>query len=334
MGKPDKKCKCGEGQEECFFGNDDDLVDNYFSPQAKRAFSLDKKCEKVHIELIKILEELFFISLVELIVEKKKSNQPQQTISKRLEQHLVNGGFIKKKSIKYNIDTNIGSLFKFIISSKDVESKITTNDKNTCEINKEYSCHILRKYCPKKKELDLYKPFSEILKREFCYDLEALKNKNSSKFQVIIPTTQKGKGRWSNPDVVVSVCADNIAEYSTYEIKRWLDMSPIAPHEARNHARIISNYPYVAIHAPKALFEFIIEYNYDFQIIKEDCRERGIGLILFDTQGKHFFKILNANHFKPDTFRKKDYINNLSNRSKTYLEDCAEKKSQVTRVDE
>lgn len=100
--------------------------------------------------------------------------------------------------------------------------------------------------------------------------------------------------------------------YYSYELKRWKDISPIAPHEARNHARYISNYPYVVINVPQTFFEFVIEYTDSFQIIKNDCKERGIGLILFDDVNNKFLKLLDANYFTPDPLKKLEYENKLN----------------------
>ncbi len=311
----DKKCECEKGWGECFFGKEKSIMKNYFSPQAIRAFLLNEYSSNKHKLLIEILNEVLIISVSQLVEEQLKLDKTlnkfkitKKPLAKTIQNHLSTAGLLSRKESNSNSDSSIGKIIQLLGSSNN-QDLIQWEKKFTIEISKDDKLYErIKTYNFHRLEKCLYKDFAEILLREFRYNTEDLDDEISSKIQIFTPSTQKGKGRWSNPDVIAEVSVCGTVEYYTYEIKRWLDMSPVAPHEARNHARIISNYPYVAIHAPKALFEFIVEYNYDFQIIKEDCRERGVGLILFDAQDKHFFKILNASYFKPDIFRKKDYI--------------------------
>jgi hypothetical protein len=192
---------------------------------------------------------------------------------------------ISKKSRNYLAETDIGKLYKYLINKKNQNIYIEINT-----ISKKSF-----------KEQDLYKIFEKILKKIF-----------KTKTINIINTANLGiEGKWINPDILLEY--DNF--YYSYELKRWKDISPIAPHEARNHARHISNYPYVVINVPQKFFEFVIEYTGNFQIIKNDCVERGIGLILFDDVNGSFLKLLDANYFIPDPIKKRNYQEKIKTQS-------------------
>jgi hypothetical protein len=153
-------------------------------------------------------------------------------------------------------------------------------------------------------EQNLKEMFQEKIKKSFTEKMTNTENQLS----VAVANTSENQqsGKWINPDLLLKL-GDDI--YYSYEFKRWKDMSPIAPHEARSHARHISNYPYVVIEVPEDLFEFVIENNINFQIIREDCKERGIGLILYDKNKENILHLLSAEYFTPDPINKINFLN-------------------------
>jgi hypothetical protein len=208
---------------------------------------------------------------------------PRKELLIKFEKNLQNIGFIVKKSRFYKAEDDIGKLYKFLVNKKSENIKIKRTDLPDT----------------KNKEQDLYEPFENILEEIIGVD----ENERE-----IISTANSGiNGKWVNPDILVKLRGCRI--YYSFELKRWQNIDPVAPHEARNHARHISNYPYVVIQAPKELFEFVIEYTENFQIIKQDCSERGIGLILFDDeQGGNYLKLLDAEYFTPDSIKTHKYL--------------------------
>jgi hypothetical protein len=266
------------------------IFKGYFDETSKTVlekFNIQKDDE--FEELLKYLKEFIKISQEEFALDIiSKLKKREQEISQKIELHrkefleyfeknLQNIGFISKKSRNYSAETDIGKLYKYLINKKNQNIYIESN-----KIERESF-----------KEQDLYDSFKNILNRLF-----------NNKAITIYQTANVGiSGTWVNPDILVKF-GDY---YYSYELKRWKNISPIAPHEARNHARYISNYPYVVINVPQTFFEFVIEYTDSFQIIKNDCKERGIGLILFDDVNNKFLKLLDANYFTPDPLKKLEY---------------------------
>ena len=258
----------------------------YFTEAVKKKFDFNKpddveKLEKYLMQLVKISKEE--LGLVKLNRVKKDDPDfsgeielPRNELIEYFEKNLQNIGFISNKSRNYKVNENIGKIYKSLIESNSKNIKIATKDVKDKSV----------------KEQDLYKPFQEILKKMF----------NIEKIDLIETANLGIQGKWVNPDILMKY--GDI--YYSFEVKRWKDISPIAPHEARNHARHISNYPYVAINVPKDFFEFVIEYTNNFQIIKSDCAERGIGLILFDDKSSSL-KLLDAKYFTPDPIKKAAY---------------------------
>jgi hypothetical protein len=260
---------------------------DYFTEAVKKKFDFNKpddveKLEKYLKQLVKISKEE--LGLVKLNRVKKDDPDfsgeielPRIELIEYFEKNLQNIGFISNKSRNYKANENIGKIYKSLIESNSKNIQMVANDIENKSV----------------KEQDLYKPFKKILKKIF----------NIEKINLIKTANFGIQGKWINPDILMKY--DDI--YYSFEVKRWKDISPIAPHEARNHARHISNYPYVAINVPEDFFEFVIEYTNNFQIIKSDCAERGIGLILFDDDKLSSLKLLDAKYFTPDPIKKTAY---------------------------
>jgi len=269
------------------------IDDNYFTDaiisrfKGKEADFLQYLQNLLHIAIEELMEDVNLVEDHQIVRGK---------IIKKFEKHLRNIGFISKKSQKYDVKTNIGQLYKAVSKTQ----KFENIDQNGSIVKLEH-IELYKKFHSKEKEL--YNPFIELIKNRIQKDLEISFTKNSA--------TKQYSGKWVNPDILFHTIIENKTIYFSYEIKRWSDMDPIAPHEARNHARVISNYPNVAIHIPKDLMEFVIEYNTNFQIIKEDCKERGIGLFVFDPQKDYIFKLFDAEYFVPDPIKKEKYLKDI-----------------------
>jgi hypothetical protein len=258
---------------------------SYFNDVVYEKFNIER--EEEFEELLKILRKLIKITQDEIIFNRistksrKDLSEPikidRKEFLENFEKNLQNIGFISKKSRKYLAEEGAGELYKYLVNEKSRNVYI--------EIDK-----IEKKFF---KERDLYKSFKRILKKIF----------NKEKITICETANLGMPGKWANPDILVKF--DNF--YYSYELKRWKNISLVAPHEARNHARYISNYPYVVINMPQEIFEFVIEYTDSFQIIKNDCKERGIGLILFDEVNEKILKLLDADYFTPDPLKKIKY---------------------------
>jgi hypothetical protein len=258
---------------------------SYFNDVVYEKFNIER--EEEFEELLKILRKLIKITQDEIIFNRistksrKDLSEPikidRKEFLENFEKNLQNIGFISKKSRKYLAEEGVGELYKYLVNEKSRNVYI--------EIDK-----IEKKFF---KERDLYKSFKRILKKIF----------NKEKITICETANLGMPGKWANPDILVKF--DNF--YYSYELKRWKNISLMAPHEARNHARYISNYPYVVINMPQEIFEFVIEYTDSFQIIKNDCKERGIGLILFDEVNEKILKLLDADYFTPDPLKKIKY---------------------------
>jgi len=268
--------------------NDIEIDDSYFTDETIARFKGKEK------EFLEYLKTLLQIAIDELLVTTNFKDQIDRgKVIKKFEKHLKNIGFLKnKKSINNDL---------YLIVRKSIQN-INFTDKGSLIINSNYQTKF------KNFEQQLYKDFKELIQNRIQKDLQIEFKEGSA--------TKQYSGKWVNPDILFFAEIDGQTIYFSYEIKRWNDMDPIAPHEARNHARVISNYPNVAIHIPKDLMEFVIEYNNNFQIIKEDCKERGIGLFIFDPQEDYIFKLFDANYFEPDPIKKRNYLEGDKNDQK------------------
>ena len=274
----------------------------------EKKITIDKKPE----DFLRILKSLFKRSkdkiaanIISSIDEDSKLENLDYSLSAKavkeeFEKNLLNAGIITRKSkSKSTKNTFIGKLYK-LFNGNSNNVKLSLDEELVAKL-KGFSV----------KESSLYNDFKELviegIKQRYRYNDE---NDKCRKYKIECFETADLHipGKWINPDILLKL---NDFYYS-YELKRWEDMSPIAPHEARNHARHISNYPHVVIEVPNDLFELVIEINVNFKIIREDCRERGIGLILFDKKTKMIMHLLDAEFFMPDPINRINFINALN----------------------